>query len=491
MKKLKIANFYLLSALLLTGLLTGCSHNDDSTSASSDTTAPTVSLTVPASAATGAAINGKIVATFSEKMTLATITGTTFKVSGPGGAVVNGEVTYAAAVGAAIFAPVGNLAASTIYTAKITTGAKDLAGNALAVDYDWTFTSGTTTDVGVPTVLETNPAASATEVSTSKIVSATFSEAVDPATITGANFTLKDGANQPVAGTLSYFGTTATFTPVSMLAINTTYTATLSGTKDLAGNLLATDKIWSFTTAATIMAGPQPPELGVAGRFVVLASQKVTTTGTTASALSGGDMGILDQARSYYEGFTAGALPGKVNELTGGLSYAHDDTDPALIPAPYASTIAFLNQARTDLGIAYTFLAADPNPGAATQVCPIQLGSLVLTKGVYKTAVDVLLTTGPLHLDAQGDPNAVFIFSIGGNFTAGAPSGAIILDNGALAKNVYFRTGGATTIEAGTSFSGNVFAWSQVNVLNGANVTGRLFAVTNQVTLISDAVTAP
>ena len=491
MKKLKRPNIYLLFALLLSVFISGCSNDNDSTAAPHDTTMPTVVLTVPAPAAPDVAINSKLTATFSEKMTSATITRSTFKVTGPGGATVNGNVTYAAAVGAAIFASTGDLVPSTIYTAKITTGAKDLAGNPLAVDYDWTFTTGTTTDVVAPTVLETNPADLATEVATSKTVSATFSEAVDPATITGANFTLKDGANQPVAGTLSYFGTTATFKPVNKLSINTTYTAAITGTKDLAGNLLAIDKVWSFTTAGTVMAGPQPPELGVASRFVILTSQTITTTGTVASALTGGDMGILDQARSYYAGFTAGALPGEYNELTGGLSYAHDDTDPALIPSPYASTIAFLNQARTDLGIAYTFLAADPNPGAATQVCPIQLGSLVLTKGVYKTAVDVQLTTGPLHLDAQGDPNAVFIFSIDGNLTVGAPSGAIILDNGALAKNVYFRTGGSTTIEAGKSFSGNVFAWSQVNVLSGANVTGRLFAITDQVTLISDTVTAP
>jgi hypothetical protein len=290
---------------------------------------------------------------------------------------------------------------------------------------------------------------------------------------------------------LAYAGQTATFTPTNGLEADTTYTATIAAVQDLAGNPLGSDYAWSFTTAATVAAGPQAPELGEAGRFVILASQKITTTGSAASALTGGDLGILDQARSYYAGFTTGVNPGQFDELTGGLSYAHDDTDPALIPAPYASTIAFLNQARTDLGVAYAFLAADPNPGMATQVCPIQLGGLTLTQGVYKTAVDVLLTTGPLHLDAQGDPNAIFIFSIGGSLTVGAPSGEIILDNGALAKNVFFRTGAATVIEAGTSFSGNVFAWSQVNVLTGSSVTGRLFAVTNQVTLISDNITAP
>ena len=197
----------------------------------------------------------------------------------------------------------------------------------------------------------------------------------------------------------------------------------------------------------------------------------------------------MDLARSNYAGFTAGTNPGQFTELTNGLSYAHDDTSPALIPAPYASTIAFINQVRTDLGIADSFLAADPNPGAPTQVSPTELGNLTLTRGVYKTASNVTIQTGPLHLDAQGDPNSVWIFNIGGTLTTGAPGGSIILDNGAQAKNVYWRTAGITTIGAGTAFVGNAFAFTQVNVLTGATVTGRLFGETDQVTLQSNAVT--
>jgi hypothetical protein len=243
-----------------------------------------------------------------------------------------------------------------------------------------------------------------------------------------------------------------------------------------------------YTVTVTIAAAnPTAPIFGETARFVILASQKVTTT--SGSAISDGDIGIEDQARSYYAGFTAGASPGQFTVLTNGLSYAHDDISPALIPSPYASTIAFINQVRTDLGIAYTFLAADPNPTAVTQVCPIQLGGLTLTKGVYKTASNVGITTGPLHLDAQGDPNAVFIFTTAGALTIGAPSGGIILDNGALAKNVYFRVAGITTIEAGIIAYGNIFSYAQVNMLAGASITGRLFSVNEQVTLISNAVT--
>ncbi|MDO9579825.1 MAG: ice-binding family protein, partial [Bacteroidales bacterium] len=152
------------------------------------------------------------------------------------------------------------------------------------------------------------------------------------------------------------------------------------------------DGCFTATCAVTVTAAANPtaPVLGEAGRFVILASQKVTTT--VGSAISNGDIGIIDQARSYYEGFTEGALPGQFDELTNGLSYAYDDdTGQPLIPVPtpYASITAFIDQVRTDLGIAYTFLAADPNPTAPTQVCPIELGGKTLTRGVYKTAENV------------------------------------------------------------------------------------------------------
>jgi hypothetical protein len=246
----------------------------------------------------------------------------------------------------------------------------------------------------------------------------------------------------------------------------------------------------NYTVTVTVALPPNPtaPVLGTSSLFVILASQKVTTTGTTA--VSNGDIGIIDEARSYYAGFTPGTTPNSFTQLTNGLSYAHDDMPPFTYPSPYASTIAFINQVRTDLGVAYTFLAADPNPGAPTQACPISLASLTLTRGVYKTASDVTLAKGNLTLDAQNDPNSVFIISIGGNLTTGS-GGNIILKNGAQASNVFFRVAGITVIGAGTSFYGNVFSWQQVNVLAGANITGRLFSVNEQVTLIADTITSP
>src|SRR6185369_11364253 len=434
-----------------------------------DTSAPVVTGTIHANGATNVAVNTTVGATFSEGMNPLTITNVNFTLKNAAtGAAVAGTVSYSGMN--AVFTPTNVLDLNTRYTATIkggVSGAKDLAGNPLASDYVWSWTTSGATDFNAPSVYSTFPRADAVVMPTDT-VTVTFSEAMDPLTISTATFTVTCNGGAAFSGTVSYqlFSNMAVFRTANTLPLNSTCVATItSGARDLAGNALASGLIpnpWSFTTAIPdppivplIPVNPTAPVLGEAGRFVILASQAVTTTGTTA--VSNGDIGIIDLARSFFGGFTTGAAPGQFTELTTGLSYAHDDMPPFLIPAPYASTIAFINQVRTDLGIANTFLAADPNPGAPTQVCPIELGGRTLTRGVYKTASNVGITTGPLHLDAQGDPNSVFIFSTDGTLTTGA-SGSIILDNGAQAKNVYFRTAGVTTIAAGTTFYGNVFA---------------------------------
>jgi uncharacterized repeat protein (TIGR02543 family) len=255
-----------------------------------------------------------------------------------------------------------------------------------------------------------------------------------------------------------------------------------------------------------IGANPTAPTLGEAGRYVILASQTITTTGATA--ISGGDIGILDEAHSYFltGGFTPGVLMGDFTQLTGGTSQAWDDAVPAPFPRPlhYSTPVigagwtgtnkqALIDQSRTDLGIAYTFLAADPNPTAATTVwteATHELGGVTLTRGVYKTAFNVGIST-PLQLDAQGDPNSVWIFTIDGNLTTGATGNISFVGGIGSANNVYWRVAGTTTIAAGTTFYGNVLDNVTIAVNAGATITGRLFSKTAAVTLIADTVTMP
>ena len=211
---------------------------------------PTVTFTNPANLATGIPLNRKIAATFSKPMDPTTITTATFTLVG-GGTNVAGTVTYNAASNVGTFAPAANLAANTTFTATITTGAKDQAGNSLASNFVWTFTTGATADTTAPTVTSTNPANMATAVALNQKIAATFSKVMDSSTITTTTFTLMQGTTA-IAGTVSYAGTTATFTPTANLAASLVFTATITaGAKDLAGNALASNFVWTFTTATT------------------------------------------------------------------------------------------------------------------------------------------------------------------------------------------------------------------------------------------------
>lgn len=80
-------------------------------------------------------------------------------------------------------------------------------------------------------------------------VVAIFSEAMDGATINASTFTVMDNIGTPVAGGISYSGVTATFTPAVQLASGASFDAMVTtGAHDLAGNALASDFSWSFTT---------------------------------------------------------------------------------------------------------------------------------------------------------------------------------------------------------------------------------------------------
>jgi hypothetical protein len=269
------------------------------TGAGPDVTPPTVVFTDPVNNAIGVALNKKIAATFSEAMNPSTITSTTFTLQ-RGTTSVLGTVTYTGIT--AIFTPANNLAANTAYTGTITTGAKDSAGNALASNYVWNFTTGAAPDVTPPTVISTDPANNATGVAINKKIAATFSEAMDPTTITSTKFTLQQGTTS-VSGTVTYAGTTAIFTPTSNLAATTTYTATITtGAKDLAGNALASNYVWSFTTAAAadvipptvISADPANNATGVALNKIITAifseamDPSTITTGTVSVTGLGG-----------------------------------------------------------------------------------------------------------------------------------------------------------------------------------------------------------
>ena len=223
-----------------------------------DVTPPTVISVVPTNNATNVATSIHPAVTFSEAMNSTTINTTSFTLK-QGSTTVAGSVAYSGTM--ATFTPSSALAANTVYTGTITTGVKDVAGNMLASNFTWTFTTAaaTTGDVIPPTVLSVTPANNTTNVATSVHPAVTFSEAMNSTTINTTSFTLKQGSTT-VAGSVAYSGTMATFTPSSALAANTVYTGTITtGVKDVAGNMLASNFTWTFTTAAATTGDVIPP----------------------------------------------------------------------------------------------------------------------------------------------------------------------------------------------------------------------------------------
>ena len=116
----------------------------------------------------------------------------------------------------------------------------------------------------------TDPTNLATGVPLNKVISAVFSEAMNAATITTSSFTLMLGTT-PVAGTVAYSGTTATFTPTVNLLSGNIYTATITtAAKNPAGVSIANDYVWTFNTGAPL--GPVGVDLKSVARFVIIAN---------------------------------------------------------------------------------------------------------------------------------------------------------------------------------------------------------------------------
>ncbi|OOG69952.1 Ig-like domain-containing protein [Flavobacterium sp. A45] len=412
---------------------------------------PMVISTDPINKATDVVINKVVAANFNMPMDQTTLNESSFTVN-QGTTVIAGSVSY---IGTTVyFKPSVSLKANTLYTATITTQAKNIQGTALNANYTWTFTTGTTT---APTVVSTDPLDNAKATLLNKSITATFSIAMDPKTINDKTFTVKNGTT-PLTGVVTYTGTTVTFDPSTDLLPGTTYTATISGAKNLAGIALANDYVWDFSTSSTIVGNMV--NLGSAQRFGILAGVGVSNN-AGFSEIRNMDVGISPGVRSSITGFP----PAIIVE---GAIYASDDITPSGIAAT-------LVNAKQDLTNAYLFAEGASTPAPAT-VSGDQ-GGKTLAPGIYKSTSTLLIQSGDLTLDAQGDANAVWIFQVASDFTTvGGAGGNVILSGGAQAKNVFWQVGRSATIGNYTIFKGNILALTSITMNSHATIQGRLLA---------------
>jgi hypothetical protein len=477
------------------------------TAPSADATRPTVIVTVPVAGASNVPNNTKITATFSEDMNGTTISDTSFSVTNTTlGTPVAGTVSYSVAARTATFTPTAaTLANNSLFTATINSTVTDLAGNGLAGNtavlpnagnHVWTFTTSGAGDNTAPTVIAVSPLANTTACLT-KIVSATFSEPMDAATIDTTTFVVTDNGIA-VAGNVSYDAASrvASFVPTNPAgfapskAFVVTVKSGATGVKDLAGNALAADRVWNFTT------GTQPCASGVNLRSAASFGSFGGAAGVTNQGINtvvNGNIGTT-AACTLITGFHDGVnvyteTPLNVGVVNGSIFCAP--------PAPgTASSMSIATQALADAQTAYNELAAMPagsDPGAG------QLGGLVLLPAVYTSAGGTFaITIGDLVLDAQGDANAVWVFQSAAALTVGLPATPrrVLLINGAQAKNVFWQVGSAGRIEDGSTMVGTIIAPAGVTVSTAGQTVqttliGRALGLTASVTLVNTTIVAP
>ena len=325
----------------------------------------------------------------------------------------------------------------------------------------------------IPTMTTTDPLNNVTGVSRNKAIDFTFSEAMNPSTINNSTFTLKQGTTA-INGTVTYTGTTATFTPTNTLAAGTSYTATMTtGAKSLNGNSLAANSVWNFTTGGnnSVLA---VVDLAASGNYVILAKTAITNSATTAVT---GDLGLSPAATSYVTGFALTNATGYATsaQVTGKI-FAAD----MVAPTPINLTTAVNNMIT-----AYNDAAGRSFPDFS-ELGTGNIGGKTLMPGLYKWTNTVLL---PSDVVISGNATDVWIFQIAGDLTMSSAV-KITLSGGALAKNIFWQVAGQATLGTSSHFEGVILSMTGITFQTGASMNGRALAQT-AVVLNANIVTKP
>jgi hypothetical protein len=286
---------------------------------------------------------------------------------------------------------------------------------------------------------------------------------------------------------------TGTARALSGLTLGTTYYWRVNAKN--AGGTSVYSTTWSFTVAATQPSvnlassakyGGMGGSAGITNQGLLTQINGSLSTTAVSTMVTGFHDGTTPPSNSFTETpLNAGNVRDTIYTAT---------APPGSIPGAVAT------QALADANAAYLYLAGLPpgsDPGAG------ELGGLTLAPGTYTAASgSFAITLLDLTLDAQGNPNAQFVFQVPSSLTVGSagPVGArsVLLINGAQAKNVFWQVGAAATINGagGGTMVGTVIAQQGVTLSTAGNVTltrleGRALSLISSVTMVNTVINVP
>jgi len=259
---------------------------------------------------------------------------------------------------------------------------------------------------------------------------------------------------------------------------------TFGASTTINGRIMAGSAAGTIALATTVSA-PPPPPVPVGGRVWLDASDDgiqdpTETTGfpnmpvALLQIVADGlpiDLGTADDfgalAGAAISG--SGSIGGDVGSGTGAIAPAIASTG-TIFPTGDAVVLTALD----DFATAFTDGKNRPHD-VLLSAAAYELGGTTLTSGVYKIGAAATLAS-PVTLDAEGDPDAVFIIQIVGAFGTTASLGNVVLANGAQSRNIFWVVEGAVSIGAGSHMEGTILGGAAITFGAGTTMNGRVIA---------------
>ena len=353
-----------------------------------------------------------------------------------------------------------------------------------------------------PTVGSASPGSNATNVPTQvngsgnvvtgSLLTATFSEAMNPLTITPlGTFTLKEtiaGTNAPGTVTMNAANTVATFQPTAALGANKGYTATVSTAAMNAGGTAMPNPIaWSFTTSALASTLQAPVNLLsiLTNNFVILTQTGITNTGSHGSVITG-NIGASPITTAAMSNVFCSEITGTIYGVD--AAYVGSGAVTCSAGNPPLANKTLVDNAVADMGTAYTEAAGRTLPDF-TELGAGNISGMTLAPGLYKWSSGLLIAA---DITLAGSANDVWIFQIAQDLTL-SNGIHVNLAPGVQAKNIFWQVGGLTGVAIGTTahIEGTILAQKAITLATGAVVNGGRLLSQTAVTLDATTVTQP